>query len=45
VVISPILRRGARARTTKQKAHVERVYTLMEQDPEPTYYGTERLAA
>jgi ATP-binding cassette subfamily F protein uup len=30
------LRRGARARTTKQKAHVERVHTLMEQDPEPT---------
>lgn len=28
------LRRGAQARTTKQKAHVERVYTLMEQRPE-----------
>jgi ATP-binding cassette subfamily F protein uup len=28
------LRRGARARTTKQKAHVERVQTLMEQRPE-----------
>lgn len=28
------LRRGARARTTKQKAHVERVYALMEQTPE-----------
>jgi ABC transport system ATP-binding/permease protein len=28
------LRRGARARTTKQKAHVERVYDLMEQRPE-----------
>jgi ATP-binding cassette subfamily F protein uup len=28
------LRRGARARTTKQKAHVERVNTLMEQRPE-----------
>ncbi len=28
------LRRGARARTTKQKAHVERVYDLMEQRPD-----------
>jgi ATP-binding cassette subfamily F protein uup len=28
------LRRGARARTTKQKAHVERVYALMEHKPE-----------
>ena len=28
------LRRGARGRTTKQKAHVERVHTLMEQRPE-----------
>ncbi|NNJ09567.1 ABC-F family ATP-binding cassette domain-containing protein [Chloroflexales bacterium ZM16-3] len=28
------LRRGAQARTTKQKAHVERVYTLMEQRPD-----------
>lgn len=27
------LRRGARARTTKQKAHVERVHSLMEQRP------------
>ncbi len=29
------LRRGARARTTKQKAHVDRVHALMDQDPEP----------
>ena len=28
------LRRGARARTTKQKAHVERVYDLMERRPD-----------
>lgn len=28
------LRRGARARTTKQKAHVERVYELMERAPD-----------
>jgi ATP-binding cassette subfamily F protein uup len=28
------LRRGARARTTKQKAHVERVHALMEQRPD-----------
>jgi len=28
------LRRGARGRTTKQKAHVERVHTLMDQRPE-----------
>jgi ATP-binding cassette subfamily F protein uup len=30
------LRRGARARTTKQKAHVQRVHDLMEQTPGPT---------
>lgn len=28
------LRRGARGRTTKQKAHVERVHALMEQSPD-----------
>lgn len=28
------LRRGARARTTRQKAHVERVYALMERAPD-----------
>ncbi len=28
------LRRGARARTTKQKSHVQRVYDLMEQTPD-----------
>lgn len=33
------LRRGARARTTKQKAHVERVHDLMEQRPDTAQHS------
>jgi ATP-binding cassette subfamily F protein uup len=33
------LRRGARARTTKQKAHVQRVHNLMEQRPDAPQAG------